>query len=382
MIKPVYLDYMSTTPVDQKVIQTMQNYLGIDDVFGNPSSKSHSYGAAALMAVQTAREQVAHLIGAEPREIIWTSGATEANNLAILGAARFHQRSGRHIITVKTEHKAVLDSCLALQSEGFEVTFLDVDHTGRLDLSELEKAIRADTILISVMHLNNETGVVQDVEAIASLARERGVLCHVDAAQSAGKIPLNVKQLKVDLLSLSAHKIYGPKGIGALYVCRQPRVRLQPLLYGGGQEWGMRSGTLATHQIVGMGQAFELALASQASDQNQINLLSDMLQQQLLVQPGVTLNGRSEHHYSGCLNMHIDGVEADTLIASCPELAFSKGSACDSAGAEVSHALLAMGLKRAQVIQCVRLSLGRMTTVDQVEKAASVLIRAIGLLRQ
>ena len=378
---PIFLDYMSTTPVDPSVLEVMLTCLTTDGFFGNPASRSHRYGWEALQCITKAREQVAALINAEPLEIIWTSGATESNNLAIIGAARFYQRQGKHLITMSTEHKAVLDTMAYLESQGFEVTYLNPKLNGLLDLHLLEKSIRSDTILASIMQVNNETGVIQDIAAIGDITRSRGVLLHVDAAQSAGKIPVDVKALKVDLLSLSAHKVYGPKGVGALYISRHPRVRLEPLIHGGSHEQGMRSGTLATHQIAGMGKAFELAKEFLLSEAQRISSLRNRFWKSIASLSGVHLNGDEAHCIPGCLNFSFDAVEGESLMLSLRDIAISSGSACNSANTSPSHVLLAMGLSRQQAYNSLLISLGRFTTIEEIDYAAAHLIEQVTRLR-
>jgi cysteine desulfurase len=317
---PIYMDYAATTPVDPRVADKVCQCLTMEGVFGNPASRSHQYGWDADKAVEEARQHVADLIGANPKEIVWTSGATESDNLAIKGVAHFYQRQGKHIITCKTEHKAVLDSCRQLEREGYEVTYMDPEPTGLIDLNKLEAALRDDTILVSIMHVNNEIGVIQDIAAIGELTRSRKILFHVDAAQSAGKVPLDMERMKVDLLSLSAHKIYGPKGIGALYVRRKPRVRLEAQMHGGGHERGMRSGTLATHQIVGMGEAFRIAKEEMAEENERIRTLRDRLWDGIKDMEEVYLNGDMEHRTTGSLNVSFNYVEGESLIMALKDM--------------------------------------------------------------
>jgi cysteine desulfurase len=380
MSELIYLDYMSTTPVDPAVVTIMSQSQSSGISFGNSSSR-HEFGKMAAQAIEVAQHQVAELIGASSSEIIWTSGATESNNMALLGVARFHRRSGNHIITVKTEHQAVLAPCRQLESEGFEVTYLNVDSSGVISLDELTNAIKDTTILVSIMHVNNETGVIQDLNSIASVVKKQGVLLHVDGAQSVGKIPLNLSEIPIDLLSVSAHKLYGPKGIGALFVRHQPRVRFSPLLFGSAQQKGVRPGTLPTEQIIGMGEAFNQAQHNWKKDHDQIQRFADLFLSKLLTLPDVHLNGDSVNRYQGCINVQIHGLEIETLMASCPQLAFSQGAACTSPGSSVSHVLQSMGLSRQETIQCVRLSFGRMTTMNEVEQAANMLAQNIIKLR-
>ncbi len=333
---PIYLDYAATTPIDHRVAAKMAEFLTIDGAFGNPASRSHQFGWKAEQAVDEARQHVADLINADPREIVWTSGATESDNLAIKGAAHFYQKKGNHIITVKTEHKAVLDTCRQLEREGFEVTYLDPEPNGLIDLDKLKAAINEKTTVISVMHVNNEIGVIQDIEAIGEIARENRIIFHVDAAQSAGKVEIDLEKLKVDLMSFCAHKIYGPKGIGALYVRRKPRVRLEAQMHGGGHERGLRSGTLATHQIVGMGEAFRIAREEMATESERIRMLRDRLYDGLKDLEEVYVNGDMEHRVAGLLNISFNFVEGESLIMALRDLAVSSGSACTSARSRIS----------------------------------------------
>ena len=382
MQKPVYLDYMATTPVDPRVAAKMSECLLIDGTFGNPASANHPYGWEAFERVQAAREQVAHLVGADAREIIWTSGATESNNLAIQGAARFYQRKGKHLITLATEHKAVLDVFDYLARQGFSVTYLKPESNGLLDIDKLAEAIRPDTVLVSVMQVNNEIGVIQDVAAIGSLCRAKGVLFHVDAAQSAGKLPIKLSEWPIDLMSFSAHKVYGPKGIGALYLRRKPKLHLEPLFYGGGQEQGLRSGTLATHQIVGMGEAFHLAEEVLDSEPRRIFQLRQRLWEGIKELPGLSLNGDWEQRVAGNLNVCFKGMDAEALIVSLRELAISSGSACDSATIQPSHVLMALGLSRAEANSSLRFSLGRYTTEAEVDFAIAEVSKQVRRLQQ
>jgi cysteine desulfurase len=340
---PIYMDYSATTPVDPRVAEKMIECLTLDGVFGNPASRSHQYGWDAENLVEQARRDVAALVNANPKEIVWTSGATESDNLALKGAAHFYQKRGRHIITSKTEHKAVLDSCRQLEREGFEVTYLDPEPSGLIDLGKLEAAMRDDTILVSIMHVNNEIGVVQDIEAIGELTRSKKVLFHVDAAQSTGKVSIDLEKLKVDLMSFSAHKTYGPKGIGALYVRRKPRVRIEAQMHGGGHERGMRSGTLATHQIVGMGEAFRIAGEEMQSENVRIRALRDRLWDGIKDIEEVYLNGDLEQRVAGNLNVSFNFVEGESLILALRDIAVSSGSACTSASLEPSYVLRALG---------------------------------------
>jgi cysteine desulfurase len=374
---PIYLDYMATAPVDSRVIEKMIRYLGPTGHFGNPASVQHVYGQNALRAVEHARAQIAETAGALPEEIVFTSGATEADNLAILGAARFYQRKGRHVITMSTEHKAVLDSFQQLEREGFQVTWLHPEPDGLLNLANLEEALREDTVLVSIMHVNNEIGVIQDIAAIGELLRGRGIVFHVDAAQSAGKLAIDLRNLPVDLMSFSAHKVYGPKGIGALYVRHKPRIRLQAQSFGGGHEGGLRSGTLATHQIVGMGEAFFLAEKIRIEEQSRILALRQQLWQGILHIPGIRLNGHEQHRVAGNLNVSFAGIDGAKLLPALHELAVSSTSACMSAHAQPSHVLRALGLSPEMAHASVRLSLGRFTTDEEVQQAISIIVKGI-----
>ncbi len=366
MKTPIYLDYAATTPVDPRVAAKMLHYLTSEGHYGNPAS-THAFGQAAKQAVDDARAQVAELIEAEPSEIIWTSGATEANNLALKGVATLYQRKGKHIITLKTEHPSVLDCCQQLEKQGFSVTYLTPEPNGLLDLAKFSEALRDDTVLVSIMHINNEIGVIQDIKAIAQITAERGILFHVDAAQSAGKIPLSMKQIPVDLLSVCAHKVYGPKGIGALYLRRKPRVRVAPLIHGGGQEQGMRSGTLPVHQIVGMGEAFALAGQCISVEQNTLYALRDRFLKGVSSLQNVIVNSDLKKSYPGIVNLCFSGIHAKTLASMLPDIAFSVGSACHAKGIEPSYVLRALGLTD-ELAQCaVRFSFGRFTTVEEID---------------
>ena len=365
--KPIYLDYAATTPVDPRVVQRMVPYLY--EQFGNPASRSHAFGWAAEEAVEIAREHVAALVGADPRELVWTSGATESNNLAIKGAAQFHQAKGRHLVTVKTEHKAVLDTMRELERAGFEVSYLDVQADGLLDLEVLKAALRSDTILVSVMAVNNEIGVIQDLAAIGTLCRERGILLHVDAAQASGKIEIDLRRLPVDLMSLSAHKTYGPKGIGALYVRRKPRVRIEAQIHGGGHERGLRSGTLPTHQIVGMGEAYRIAREAMASEGERIRSLHGRLLAGLQRIPAVRVNGDLERRVPHNLNVSFEFVEGESLLMGMKGIAVSSGSACTSASLEPSYVLRALGLPDEVAHSSIRFSIGRFTTETEIDAA-------------
>ncbi|MCB1919972.1 MAG: aminotransferase class V-fold PLP-dependent enzyme [Candidatus Competibacteraceae bacterium] len=380
---PVYLDYAATTPVDPRIAALLGRHLTLDGVFGNPSSATHVFGRQAARVVETARCQVAGLLNADPREIIWTSGATEANNLALTGVMRAQARRGRHLLTSKTEHKAVLDVCRWLGQNGCIVTYLDPDPDGQIPLERIAEALRPDTVLASLMHVNNETGVIHDLAAISALTRERGVLLHVDAAQSAGKLPIDLQTLPVDLLSLSAHKLCGPKGIGALYVRQRPvRIRLEPLLYGGGQERGLRAGTLPTHQIAAMGEAFRIASEEMGAEQAQIRSLRDRLWQTLAGLDRVELNGHPRENVAGILNVSFTGVTAEAVLADLPDIAVSTGSACTSATNEPSHVLRAMGVDSLRARAAIRFSLGRFTTVEEIDYTAGAVIAAVNRLRE
>lgn len=380
---PIYLDYAATTPLDPRVVVVLGQYLGRYGIFGNPSSSTHAFGRTAARAIETARVHVAILIEADPREIIWTSGATEANNLALFGAMRAYARKGRHLVTSKTEHKAVLDVCRRLERDGCAITYLEPDRDGLIPSERVEGALRPDTVLVSLMHVNNETGVVQDLAAIGAITRSRGVLLHVDAAQSVGKLPLDMQALPVDLLSLSAHKLYGPKGVGALYVRQRPnRVRLEPLLYGGGQERGLRAGTLPTHQIVAMGEAFRTASEDMAVEQTRIRELRDRLWQGLAGLGEVEVNGHPGRNVAGILNVSFAGIAAEALLAALPEIAVATGSACTSAGNEPSHVLRAMGQDQFQARGAVRFSLGRFTTVEEIDYVIAAVHAAVNRLRE
>ncbi|GAB3029950.1 IscS subfamily cysteine desulfurase [Bowmanella dokdonensis] len=359
---PIYLDYASTTPVDPQVAEVMMRHLTLEGNFGNPASRSHRFGWQAEEAVDIARNQIADLVGADPREILFTSGATESDNLALKGAAYRYVDKGRHLITLSTEHKAVLDACAQLEREGFEITYLTPGPDGLVNLAEFEAAIRQDTVLASVMHVNNEIGVIQDIRALGEICRRHQVLFHVDAAQSAGKLPIDLQQLPVDLMSFSAHKIYGPKGIGALYVRRKPRIQLQALIHGGGHERGMRSGTLPTHQIVGMGEAFALAGQLMERDNQRILALRNKLWRGIQDIAGIQLNGSANQRVAGNLNVSFAGVEGEALLMSLKDIAVSSGSACTSASIEPSYVLKALGLSDELAHSAIRLSVGRYTT--------------------
>lgn len=377
---PVYLDYAATTPVDKRVAEKMIPYL--TETFGNPASNSHAFGWEAEEAVEKARADIAALINADPKEIIFTSGATESDNLAIKGAANFYKTKGKHLITVKTEHKAVLDTMRELERQGFEVTYLGVQENGLIDLEELKAAIRDDTILISVMWVNNEIGVVQDIPAIGEICRERKIIFHVDAAQACGKVPVDVEATKVDLLSMSGHKVYGPKGIGALYVRRKPRVRLEAQMHGGGHERGFRSGTLPTHQIVGMGEAFRIAKEELEQDMAHYRKLRDIFLKGIEGIEEVYINGDLEHRAPNNLNVSFNFVEGESLIMAVKELAVSSGSACTSASLEPSYVLRALGRNDELAHSSLRITFGRMTTEEEVKFAAELIKSKIGKLRE
>tara|TARA_B100000959_G_scaffold78854_1_gene83654 strand:+ start:1926 stop:3140 length:1215 start_codon:yes stop_codon:yes gene_type:complete len=381
MLTPTYLDYSSTTPVDARVAKKMANYLTMEGDFGNAASRSHYFGWQAEKAVHEARSQVADLVGADPREIVWTSGATESNNLAIKGIAHFYQKRGKHIITLKTEHKAVLDTCRQLEREGFEVTYLDPLPDGLLDLDLLKKTIREDTILASFMHVNNEIGVIQDLQSIGDVCRANKVFFHVDAAQSAGKIEIDLTSLPVDLMSFSAHKIYGPKGMGALYVSRKPRVRLEAQIHGGGHERGMRSGTLATHQIVGMGEAFAIAKAEMKEEQARMLKLRQRLYAGFSDMEEVVVNGDLDQRIAGNLNISFNYVEGESLMMAISNVAVSSGSACTSSSLEPSYVLRALGLSDELAHSSIRFSVGRYTTEKDIDDAIALVKEKVEKLR-
>ncbi|WP_368216884.1 IscS subfamily cysteine desulfurase [Aeromonas sp. R2-3] len=379
---PIYLDYSATCPVDPRVAEKMMQCLTMDGLFGNPASRSHRFGWQAEEAVDLARNQVADLIGADPREIVFTSGATESNNLAIKGVAHFYASKGKHIITSKTEHKAVLDTCRQLEREGFEVTYLEPMPNGLFTIEMIENAMRDDTILVSIMHVNNEIGVVQNIAAIGELCRSRKILLHVDAVQSVGKIPVDVEALKVDLLSVSAHKVYGPKGIGALFVRRKPRVRLEAQMHGGGHERGMRSGTLPTHQIVGMGEAFRIAKEEMVSEGERILAMRQRLWNGIKDIEAVYINGDLDQRVPGNLNVSFAYVEGESLIMALKDLAVSSGSACTSASLEPSYVLRALGLNDELAHSSIRFSMGRFTTEEEIDYAVKLIRDSIGRLRE
>lgn len=379
---PIYLDYSSTTPVDPRVAAKMAECLTTEGVFGNPASRSHKFGWVAEEAVDIARNQIADLVNADPREIVFTSGATESNNLAIKGAANFYGKKGKHLITLKTEHKAVLDTMRQLEREGFEVTYLDPESNGLVDMDKLVAAIRPDTILISIMHVNNEIGVIQDISAIGEMCRERKIIFHVDAAQSTGKVAIDLQSMKVDLMSFSAHKTYGPKGIGALYVCRKPRIRLEAQMHGGGHERGMRSGTMATHQIVGMGEAFRIAKEEMGAENERLMMLRNKLWNGIKDMEAVYLNGDLDSRIAGNLNVSFAYVEGESLIMALKDMAVSSGSACTSASLEPSYVLRALGLNDELAHSSIRFTMGRFTTETEIDYVIGVIRQAIDKLRE
>ncbi len=377
---PIYMDYSATNPCDPRVVDAMIPWLR--EHFGNPASRSHAWGWEAEAAVEKAREQVAALIGADPREIVWTSGATESNNLALKGAAHFYKTKGKHLITVKTEHKAVLDTCRELERQGFEVTYLDVQADGLLDLDVLKAAIRPDTILVSVMFVNNEIGVIQDIAAIGALCREKGIIFHTDAAQATGRVDIDLQSLPVDLMSLTSHKTYGPKGIGALYVRRKPRVRLEAQMHGGGHERGMRSGTLPTHQIAGMGEAYRIAKAEMHEENKRIRALHERMLNGLKDVEEVFLNGHAEKRVPHNLNMSFNFVEGESLIMGIKGLAVSSGSACTSASLEPSYVLRALGRSDELAHSSLRMTIGRWTTEEEIDYAVATIKENVAKLRE
>jgi len=378
---PIYLDYSSTSPCDPRVAAKMAECLTLEANFGNPASRSHKFGWKAEEAVENARKQVADLLNCDPREIVWTSGATESDNLAIKGVAHFYVKKGKHIITSKIEHKAVLDSCRQLEREGFEVTYLDPDSTGIVSPEMVAAAIRPDTTLVSLMHVNNEIGVINDIEAIGKVTREHGVIFHVDAAQSTGKLRIDMETMQVDLMSVTAHKTYGPKGIGALYVRRKPRIRLEPQMHGGGHERGMRSGTLATHQIVGMGEAFHLAMVEMEADNARILKLRNRLLEGLQDMEEVYVNGDLDHRVAANLNISFNFVEGESLMMALRNLAVSSGSACTSASLEPSYVLRAIGLNDELAHSSLRMTIGRFTTEEEIDYTIEKVKEAVGKLR-
>ena len=379
---PIYLDYSATTPVDPRVAEKMCACLTPDGVFGNPASRSHPFGWKAEEAVEEARAQVAALVNCDPKEIVWTSGATESDNLALKGAAHFYQKKGRHVVTVKTEHKAVLDTCRQLEREGFEVTYLDPEPSGLVDLGKFDAALRKDTILASVMHVNNEIGVIQDIDKLGRLCRERGVIFHVDAAQSTGKVPIDLERQQVDLMSFSAHKTYGPKGVGALYVRRKPRIRIEAQMHGGGHERGMRSGTLATHQCVGMGEAFRIAKEEMAAENERVRALRDRLWDGLRDIEAVYLNGDPERRVAGNLNVSFNFVEGESLIMALKDMAVSSGSACTSASLEPSYVLRALGREDELAHSSIRFTIGRFTTQEEIDYVVAKVRHQVERLRE
>ncbi len=379
--RPIYLDNSATTPVDPRVVEVMMQYLTPETKFGNPASRSHAYGWEAEEAVEQARLEVATLIGADPREIVWTSGATESDNLAIKGVAHFYQKRGKHIVTSAIEHKAVLDSCRHLEREGFEVTYLEPEPSGLIDLEKLKGAIREDTVLVSIMHVNNEIGVVQNLEEIGQITRERKVLFHSDAAQSAGKVEIDVNRMNIDLMSFSAHKVYGPKGVGALYVRRKPRVRLEAQMHGGGHERGMRSGTLPVHQIAAMGAAFRIAREEMVEERARLERLRDRFLEGIRGMEEVYVNGDIEHRVPGNINVSFNFVEGESLMMAISRLAVSSGSACTSASLEPSYVLRAIGRNDELAHSSIRFTLGRFTTETEVDEAVALLEAKVSKLR-
>lgn len=379
---PIYLDYAATTPVDPRVAEEMMKSLTMDGTFGNPASRSHKYGWQAEELVDIARNNIAELVNADPREIVFTSGATESNNLAIKGAAHFYSKKGKHIITAKTEHKAVLDTCRELERQGFEVTYLDVLPNGLVDLEALAQAMREDTVVVSIMHVNNEIGVIQDIAKIGEMCRERKIVFHVDGAQSAGKVPVDLAELKVDLMSFSAHKIYGPKGIGALYVSRKPRIRLEAQMHGGGHERGFRSGTLPVHQIVGMGEAFRIAKQDMEKDTKHIIELREKLWNGVKHIEETYINGDLESRVPGIFNVSFNFVEGESLIMALKDMAVSSGSACTSASLEPSYVLRALGLTDELAHSSIRFSIGRFTTEADIDHVIGQVNNAIDKLRE
>lgn len=378
---PIYLDYSATTPVDPRVAQVMTECLTLEGNFGNPASRSHIFGWKAEAVVENARKQVAELLNCDPREVVWTSGATESDNLAIKGSAHFYGKKGKHIITSKIEHKAVLDTCRQLEREGYEVSYLNPDKNGIIQPQMVAEAIRKDTVLVSLMHVNNEIGVINDIAAIGEITRSKGIIFHVDAAQSAGKIEIDLEKIKVDLMSFSAHKIYGPKGIGALYVRRKPRVRIEAQMHGGGHERGMRSGTLATHQIAGMGKAFEIAAQEMKSENVRISKLKQLMWDGLKDMEEVHLNGDEKQRVSGNLNISFNFVEGESLVMALKDIAVSSGSACTSASLEPSYVLRALGLNDEMAHSSIRFTIGRYTTEEEIDYVISHVREAVEKLR-
>lgn len=381
--RPIYLDYMATTPIDPRVITKMLEFMGPDGDFGNPASLQHNYGLAAAQAIENAREQITKLIGANPQDIIFTSGATEANNLAILGAARFYQRKGKHLITMKTEHKSVLDSFAKLESEGFSVTYLTPLSNGLLDINELENSLQPDTILVSIMHVNNEIGIIQDIASIGNLLQDKGIIFHVDASQSAGKIPINLKNLQVSLMSFSGHKNYGPKGIGALFIRQKPRIRIEAQSFGGGHEKGLRSGTLATHQIVGMGEAFAISQKVMKDEQANIAKLRNSLWDGIKLLPGIKINSCLKNSSAGILNFSVKGIHGSSLLLSLNnDLALSSMSACSASNTHPSYVLQAIGLDLELAKSSIRISIGRFTTNEEIQKSIRIIKQQINLFER
>lgn len=379
---PIYLDYAATCPIDETVAKKMYQFMTIDGTFGNPASRSHRFGWQAEEAVDIARNQVADLIGADSREIVFTSGATESDNLAIKGVAHFYHTKGKHIITCKTEHKAVLDPCRQLEREGFEVTYLTPKSDGLIDLHDLEQAMRPDTILVSIMHVNNEIGVIQDIAQIGELCRSKGIIFHVDATQSVGKLPIDLKELKVDLMSMSSHKLYGPKGIGALYVRRKPKIRLEAIIHGGGHERGMRSGTLPVHQIVGMGEAYAICGQKMATEMPRLTALRDRLYNGLKDIEETYVNGSMEHRIGTNLNMSFNYVEGESLMMALRDIAVSSGSACTSASLEPSYVLKALGSNDELAHSSIRFTVGRYTTEEEIDYTIQLVKNAVEKLRE
>jgi cysteine desulfurase len=379
---PIYLDYSSTTPVDPRVVDKMKDCLSNEGNFGNPASRSHKFGWLAEEAVDIARNQIADLINADPREIVFTSGATESNNLAIKGAAHFYKTRGKHIITLESEHKAVLDTARQLESEGFEITYLQPEHNGLVNLDNLQAAMREDTVLVSIMHVNNEIGVIQDIAKIGEMCRQRNIIFHVDAAQSTGKVAIDLQEMKVDLMSFSAHKTYGPKGIGALYVRRKPRIRIEAQIHGGGHEHGMRSGTLATHQIVGMGEAFRIAKAEMEAENVRILALRNRLWDGIKNIEEIYINGDIEQRVAHNLNVSFNFVDGESLLMAFKDLAVSSGSACTSASLEPSHVLTALGLSDDLAHSSIRFSFGRFTSEEEIDYVIGLVQNAISKLRE
>lgn len=382
MQPPVYLDYLATTPVDPRVAEVMAGHLGMDGVFGNPASRSHAYGWRAEQAVEQGRRQVADLLGADPREIVFTSGATEADNLAIKGVAECHQGRGRHIVTTAIEHKAVLDTCAWLETRGFEVTYVAPDAQGLIQPEAIAESLQPDTILASVMHVNNELGTINDIAAIGEITRAAGILLHVDAAQSVGKLPFSLRDLPVDLLSVSGHKFYGPKGVGVLWVRRQPRVQLAAQMHGGGHERGMRSGTLPTHQIAGLGAAAAIAAEEMSRDSEHLAALRQRFLAAIAGLEGLRFNGHAEQRLPGVVNLSVEGVDGESLLAALGELAVSSGSACNSESLEPSHVLRAIGVSDALAHSALRVSFGRFTRPDEVDRAAAHFTEVVERLRR